>query len=195
MRYTVIPNLHLSRLAVSTRVLLTLFVLSIDVGLWVGSLKYTQRAEFTPTGAARYWHGDPDAAAADGRNGDEILPGERTIEDRARGVPPPAERKSTRFLVDVVHPHLFTVPIVLFILLHLLLLTRLSETMKIAFHVHAFVSFAATFGLPFLVATNGGGATWFVIAGANLLASFVAVSAILLFETWRPVRAAADRAA
>jgi hypothetical protein len=177
MRYTILPNMHLSRLPRSTRVLLTLFVLSIDVGLWVGSLKYTQRAEFTPAGATRYWHGESSAA---GDPVDLLDP----------GAPPPSEQKSTRFLVDVVHPHLFTVPIVLFILLHLLLLTRLSEGAKIGLHVHAFLSFAATFSLPFLVSAKGSGAALFVVAGANLLLSFVVVSAILLYETWRPAASA-----
>jgi hypothetical protein len=50
----------------------------------------------------------------------------------------------------------------------------------------AFASLAATFGLPFLVAARGAGGTAFVVAGANLLLSYVGVGAILLFETWWP---------
>jgi len=172
MRYTVILGMHLSKLPLPTRILLSLFVVSILVALWVGSLKYTQRAEFTPGGANRYWHGDE--SAGDGFDALE------------RGVAPLPERKSTRYLLDVVHPHLFTVPIVLFILLHLLILTRLPDPLKIALHVHAFASLAATFGLPFWVAARGAGGTGFVVAGANLLLSFVGVGAILLFETWWP---------
>src|SRR5262249_15276519 len=161
MRYAVIPGMHLSKLPLPTRILLSLFVVSILAALWVGSLKYTQRAEFTPGGATRWWHGDE--TAGDG------------LDALERGAAPPPERKSTRYLVDVVHPHLFTVPIVLFILLHLLILTRLPDALKIALHVHAFASLAATFGLPFLVAARGTGGTWFVVAGANLLLSFIGV--------------------
>jgi hypothetical protein len=182
MRYTVLPRMHLSRLPRSTRLLLTLFVLSVLGGLWVATLKYTQRAEFTPGGAARYWRGDSPARAAD-----ELLPGEAQIEDSGTrdGLAVAAEpRKTTRFLVDVIHPHVFTIPLLLFVLLHLLILTRLTERAKIACHLHAFASLAATLALPFLVAGSGRGGLAFVVAGANLMLSFVAVSAVLLFETW-----------
>jgi len=172
MRFTVIPGMHLSKLPLPTRILVSLYVVSVFAALAVGSLKYTQRAEFTPSGATRYWHGD--AEAGDG------------LDALERGAPPPPEKKSDRYLVDVVHPHLFTVPVVLFLLLHLLSLTRLPDAAKIAFHVHAFASLAATFGLPFLVAASGSGGTGFVVAGVNLLLSFVGVGAILLFETWFP---------
>lgn len=180
MRYTLLPKMHLSRLPLPTRVLLTCFVLSIGAALWVGSLKYTQRAEFSAAGARRYLHGEDSRGAA----GDGLLPGEELIEEETDGLAPPAERMSPRRLVDVVHPHLFTVPIVLFVFLHLLILTRLPDGWKIALHLHAFAAFAATFGLPFWVARSGSGAALFAVAGANLLASFALVGAILLWETW-----------
>ncbi len=181
MRYTLSPKLHLSRLPLPTRVLLTAFVLSIEAALAVGGLKYTDRAEFTPAGARLYWNGD---ATAD--HGDGLLPGEAEIEDtRPAAGRPAASRKTTRFLIDIVHPHLFTVPIVLFILLHLLILTRLTDRWKIALTVHAFASCGATFGLPFLVAATGVGAAAFIVAGSNLLLAFVGVGTLLLVELWR----------
>lgn len=180
MRYTVLRSLHLSKLQLPTRLLITWFVLSIDVALVVGAIKYSDRAVFTPRGAADYWRGT--GAPQDGADA-PLLPGEDEIEGRD-AAPAPSAPKSRRFLVDTVHPHLFTVPIVLFVMLHLLSLTRLPTAWKVAIDAHGFLAFAATFGLPFWIATGGGGATLFVIAGSNLLASFVAVSAILLFETW-----------
>ena len=110
------------------------------------------------------------------------------IEDTtAKELQPPAPpRKSFKYLVDTVHPHLFTVPMVLFLLLHLLSLTRLPEKVKVALDVHAFLSFAATFGLPFWIASSGRGAVLFVVSGASLLLNMLAVSVILLVETWRP---------
>jgi hypothetical protein len=185
VRYTVLRRLHLSRLQLPTRILLTCFVLSIDAALVVGSIKYVHRAEFSPAGAQRYWRGD--GAAREGLP--PLLTGEEDIEDGAGARSADAPPKSARFLVDTAHPHLFSVPIVLFILLHLLVLTRLPDAAKVALDLHAFVSFAATFGLPFWIAAEGRGATLFVTAGANLLLNFAAVSAILLFETWRRVPA------
>lgn len=179
MRYTLTPKLHLSRLPLPTRVVLTCFVVMIESALLVASQKYSDRAEFTPSGAESYFHGD---GAADAGS-PPLLPGEDQIDDSAPAQPRPA--KSTRALVDIVHPHLFTVPIVQFILLHLLILTRLADRAKIALTLHGFGSCAATFGLPFVVAGSGHGAWLFIAAGANLLASFVGVGALLLVELWR----------
>ncbi len=196
MRYTLSPKMHLSRLPLPTRVVLTCFVAMIQAALLVASLKYSDRADFTPTGAQRYLHGDAGGGPADAvapskepsNEDDELLPGESEIEDGALRVRSP--RKSTRALVDIVHPHLFTVPIVQFIFLHLLILTRLSDRWKIALTLHAFGSCAATFGLPFLVAASGAGALPFLVAGANLVLSFVGVGLLLLVELWRPAGAA-----
>jgi hypothetical protein len=182
VRYTVLPKLHLSRLQLSTRVLLSCFVLSVDVGLWVGSLKYTDRAVFSAAGARDYWHG---AAPVSADPADSILPGESQISDAGEPPRAGAQRKSTKQLVDAVHPHLFSVPLVLFVLLHLISLTRLPEKAKVALHVHGFASFAATFGLPFWIAAEGRGAALFVVAGANLAANVLAASAIVLLATWR----------
>ena len=187
MRFTILPKVHLSRLSPATKVLVTCFVLSIDAGLYVASLKYTQRAEFSVEGARRYWHGDGHVEAP-------LLPGEDEIADPGEIAPASQPRQSTRALVDAVHPHLFTVPVLLFVLLHLLSLTRLSEPVKIALDLHGFLAFAATFGLPFWIAADGKGALLFVVAGANLLASFAAASAILLVETWRPPPRTSERA-
>lgn len=196
MRYTLSPKLHLSRLPLPTRVVLTCFVVMIEAALLVAAQKYSDRAEFSPTGAERYLHGDPAGAATsketskDASKEDvELLAGESEIEDGA--LRPRSPRKSTRQLVDIVHPHLFTVPIVQFIFLHLLILTRLSDRWKIALTLHAFGSCAATFGLPFLVASSGAAATPFIVAGANLVLSFVGVGLLLLVELWRRDGAAA----
>ncbi|MBL8840587.1 MAG: hypothetical protein JNL90_03550 [Planctomycetes bacterium] len=179
MRYTLSPKLHLSRLPLPTRILLSAFLVTLQAALAVSALKYTDRAEFTPDGARSYWHGEAPAA-------DELLPGEAEIDDAPTAAArAPALRKSTRYLVDVVHPHLFTVPLVLFVLLHLLILTRLGDRAKIALTLHAFGSCAATFGLPFLVAASGTGALAFVVAGANLLLSMGGVALLLLVELWR----------
>ena len=193
MRYTLSPKLHLSRLPLPTRVVLTCFVVMIEAALLVAAQKYGDRADFTPAGAQRYLHGDADGAApsdAAPREEIELLEGESEIEDGA--LSPRSPRKSTRHLVDIVHPHLFTVPIVQFIFLHLLILTRLSDRWKIALTLHSFGSCAATFGLPFLVASSGAGATPFIVAGANLVLSFVGVGLLLLVELWRPTGSARD---
>jgi hypothetical protein len=184
VRYTLSPKLHLSRLPLPTRVVLTCFVVMIEAALLVGAQKYRDRAEFTPAGAQRYLHGDAPATAP----GEELLPGEDDIEEGG-GLRAEAPRKSARQLVDLVHPHLFTVPIVQFILLHLLILTRLPDRWKIGLTLHAFLSCAATFGLPFVVASSGAGAAGFIAAGASLLLSFAGVGALLLVELWRPADA------
>ena len=146
MHYLTRQRLHLSRFHPLMKVLLTLYVASVAAGVWVATLKYTDRADWTPHGAGTYVAGE----ANDGGDADEL----DVFGDPLGGTPEGVmahEALSRRQLVDIVHPHLFSVPLVLFVLGHLLHLTRLPDVLKLAINVGAFVSFGVTFGAPFAI--------------------------------------------
>jgi hypothetical protein len=94
------------------------------------------------------------------------------------------EGMTTRQIIDIVHPHLFTVPIVIFILGHLVHLTRLPDAWKLGVNVTAFTSFLATFLLPFAVVSHAGLAPLLFVSGCVFLASLVALCVIPLWEMW-----------
>jgi len=174
LHYTIHPKMHLRRLALGMRVLLTLFLVCMLLGLWISALKYTHRAEFSAEGADLYYRGNLED---DDPSSEALLPGEEEAWTLH-------EPKSTAFLVDVTHPHAFSVPVLFFILFHFLALTRLREWQKVSFHLYGFLSLILAFGAPWLVVRDERFAALFVISGVNLLLCLLAVIGILLWETW-----------
>lgn len=174
MHYLTRQRLHLSLFHPLMKVLLTLYVLSVGAGLWVAALKYTDRAEWSAAGVERYVHGTEGASAEDDPFGDPFAGLDAEI----------VEGKSRRELIDIVHPHLFSIPIVLFVLGHFLHLTRIPDWLKGTINVTAFVSFGATFGLPFVVVDQATLAPLLYVSGWAMLVSFVLLCGITLWETW-----------
>ncbi|RKY17179.1 MAG: hypothetical protein DRQ55_16395 [Planctomycetota bacterium] len=173
MHYLSRQKLHLSFFHPLMKGLLTLYILSVAGGVWVASLKYSDRAEFSPAGVERYVHGSGEA-------GDDAILGDPFAGMDASV----AVGKSRRELIDIVHPHLFSVPLVLFILGHLLHLTRIPDWLKGGINGVAFVSFGATFGLPFLVVERATLAPLLYVSGCAMLVSFALLCVIPLWETW-----------
>ena len=178
MHYLTRQRLHLSRFHPLMKALLTLYIASVAIAVWVGTLKYSERGTFSPAGAGVYVRGS-DAAGG--------TPATDAFGDPFAGTPEGIARKeglSRRQLVDIVHPHLFTVPIVLFILGHLLHLTRLRDRWKLAVNAGAFLSFFATFVSPLLV-TNRAALGWLLFGGGCvMLASLAALCLVPLWEMW-----------
>jgi len=185
MRYSVIPGMHLSRLKAGMKVLLTLFLICLGLGLWVSALKYTDRAPFDAAGASRYYAGDPTSE-------DDPLAALGVAESGEAGLVTHEPRKSRQFLVDITHPHAFTVPVLFFILFHFLALTRMKEWQKVCCHFYGFASLVAAFGMPWLVANHSELGWLFIATGINLFACLILVMLYLLYETWcvRPPRSA-----
>ncbi|MHC4845200.1 MAG: hypothetical protein ACYTCU_03460 [Planctomycetota bacterium] len=174
MHYLTRQRLHLSRFHPLMKVLMSLYILSVAGGVWVAALKYTDRAEWSVSGVAQYVHGSENTDAD-------------PFGDPLAGTPDGIARHeglSRRQLIDIVHPHLFTVPIVIFILGHLLHLTRLPDPLKLLVNGVAFLSFFATFLLPFVIRSNATLAPAMVVAGTAMLVSFAALCVIPLYETW-----------
>lgn len=174
MHYLTRQRLHLSRFHPLMKVLLSLYILSVAGGVWVAALKYTDRAEWSVPGVAQYVHGSENTDADP--FGDPLAGTPDGIAEH--------EGLSRRQLIDIVHPHLFTVPIVLFILGHLLHLTRLPDPLKLLVNGVAFLSFFATFLLPFVIRTDTALAPVMIVSGSAMMLSFAALCFIPLYETW-----------
>lgn len=179
MHYLTRQRLHLSRFHPLMKVLLSLYVLSVAAGIWVAGLKYADRGEWSPEGAGVYVLGEandgvdvsaPDPFGDPFGGTDEGLMGQ--------------EAMSRRQLIDIVHPHLFTVPLVIFLLGHFLHLTRLPDVLKGVINVGAFVSFGVTFGAPFVIDDPDTLGTTMFVAGWAMLVSFALLCGVTLWETW-----------
>ncbi|MFT7464570.1 MAG: hypothetical protein ACI9EF_002926 [Pseudohongiellaceae bacterium] len=177
MHYLTRQRLHLSLFHPLMKVLMTLYILSVGAGLYVASLKYTDRAEYTTEGMKTWVHGSGEVSA------DEEL-GDPFAELEGYAPEGYSEGMSRRELIDIVHPHLFTIPIVLFLLGHLLHLTRLPDWLKLTINVGAFASFGATFLLPFLIIEDATLAPLLYASSVSMLITFVALCVVPLWEMW-----------
>ncbi len=168
-QYYKMPGFSLSNANASTKVLLTAFLLVVLAGLAVALLQYSDRAGLSARGAEEWVRGNEDD-------------------------PRPAEIKSPkgyRELLSITHEHAFALPMLLFVLLHLVALTSIGEPAKIAVYLLGFGSLVATMGAPWLVAYRGPAWTALLRGGGVALTGTIGLAALLcLFEIWlaRPLR-------
>ena len=144
------------------RVLMTFYLLTVLLGLGSSAAKYATRTGVAPASVVRYYAGDA-----------------------AGEVEPP---KSTRFLTDVTHPHLFSVPLVLLVVCHLVHMTGLPAAALVALDGATFLGFLATFGLPWLGADRPGLAPLLVASGTLFLLATALQTILALVFLWLPGR-------
>ena len=129
-QYFAYQRFKLWRAPLHTRVLLSLFNLTVVIGTAVSILMYRVRTGLTPGGSASYYLGNEGRAGA----GEEML-----------------FARSFKELLDVTHAHAFSQPFLFFVLCHIFALTRVQDGWKIAVYVASFVSVLVDLGVPYLI--------------------------------------------
>ena len=151
-------------------------------GLVVSSAKYGQRMDLTPTSVTTYYQGED---GGEPRDPNELLPGDGF------------EGKTSRYLTDATHPHLFTVPLVILVVAHLAHLTRVKQALLAALDGGAFLGFFLMFGTPWVLSLAPTTMASLLILGAVMLTVCLAALCVIpLIAMWRPRpagRAPADR--
>lgn len=100
---------------------------------------------------------------------------------------PPGDPIPIRKLLEVTHFHLFSMPVYLMILSHLFMLTRWSVRAKLSWIVAGTLAVVAHIAAPWLARGGGAGARAFYAGSGFMLAlTFGLMSAVPLFEMWRP---------
>lgn len=90
-------------------------------------------------------------------------------------------------LLDITHPHVFEIPIVLFILAHFLMRTRAGEWFKLATYAAAFGGMASFIAAPWLVRYWSVSWTPSLYIGAGLMGVTVIIMVVVpLWEMWWP---------
>ncbi len=162
-QYYKMPGFSLARANRSTKVLLTLFLISTTGGLVVALLQYSDRAGVSQKAAAEWIHGN-----------------ESDLEATEFKSP-----KSYRELLALTHDHAFSLPILLFVLLHLVALCTIGEGWKIALYLAGFLSLFGSLAGPWLIAYQGEGWSALLIGSGSVMSLVIAVATLLcLWETW-----------
>ena len=166
--YLAPPYFDLSRLPVTTKVVLTGFSLSVLSGIL-----FTAFAVFAErTG----W--ETDRVKANFAGDERVTREEGTKFDQMYGEP------SRRAIYDIIHPHSFLMPVLYFILCHMMEMTGGARAFKLTVYIAAFVSMMLVIFAPLLVWTSLSTA-WLVVPSVTVLcASFIAMAAWPLYPMW-----------
>ena len=111
-------------LPVSNKIFFTFFLSIMTVAIGLGFLNYYERTGFSPQKTVRYYCGDEE---------EDMETPLSAEENRARLEEGLAFPKSYRELLEVTHTHIFSIPIVVFILSRILAMTHTREGLKIRF--------------------------------------------------------------
>ncbi|MBI5367388.1 MAG: hypothetical protein HZA54_10155 [Planctomycetes bacterium] len=162
-QYYRMPSFSLRAASLSTKVLLTCFLLSTLAGYVVALLYFHDRTGLQIEGIQRYYQGDEEKMVF---------------------------AKTRTELIASTHPHAFSMPMLLFILCHLAALCRISERLKCGLYLTCFGSAACVLAGPWLTTYYSAANAWFLAAsGWVLTISFLAVTLLPLVEMWLPRRA------
>jgi hypothetical protein len=142
MREAAIPGYRLSKARRSTRVLTSLGLLGLFLGLLSASLLTLFQTGIFPSDVRRYYLGTAAAEASSAESNantdlDQLLA--------------PASPQSFLQLAEVTHIHVTAGSLLLFLLCHLLALCEVSENFRTGMYVAAFTAFLGTFGTPWLI--------------------------------------------
>ena len=177
MRYFTSTGFHISSLPTGLKLVLTMYLIANLFGLVVSSAKYGQRMDLTPSSVTTYYQGENGSDFVEtSRDPRELLPGDGF------------EGKTSRYLTDATHPHLFTVPLVILVVAHLAHLTRVKQGLLAALDGGAFLGFFLMFGTPWVLSLAPTTMASLLILGAVMLTVCMAALCVIpLIAMWRPL--------
>lgn len=168
MREAAVPGYRLSRSKRSTRILTTLGLIGLLIGLLTSVGITLEKTGLSPYHVSRYYRGDEGADALDAL----------MVASQAR---PLGE------LLEVTHLHVMGGSILLFLLCHLLSVCDVKDSTRTFLYLVSFISFITTFTLPWLIVYVSGNFSYlFGPSVIILLISLIILTVVPLFEMWAP---------
>lgn len=166
----------LSRSDTGTKVLITLFLVTMAVSIGVAELNVKDKVDWSSEGVVRRYGPDEEESAPL-----DELPLE--------GSPLVARMNTFTLLLDVTHPHVFELPLVVFVLAHFLMRTRAPSWFKVSNYVVSFAGVAAFLSSPWVVRYVSIGAAPLLLVGAVMVGlSSVMMIVVPLWDMWTPPR-------
>jgi hypothetical protein len=166
--YFAAPYFHLSRLPLSTKVALTCFYLAVLTALAFSAfVVFGERTRWRVREVQANFAGD-----------------ERVTRETGAGLERMHAEPSPRALYDVVHPHSLVMPVLYFILVHLMEMSAGPRGLRIALYLFSFAAMMTTIFAPLLVAAALGWAGVVMAAVAGMLVSFAAMILVPAWQMW-----------
>ncbi len=175
MKTAAIPGYRLARAKKSTRILTTLGLLGLFLGLLSAALLTITKTGLAPSSVRAYYLGsDLVDGVSTGDSGGEIS------ELLSGSSPRPFAE-----LAEVTHLHLVGCSMLLFFLCHLLSVCDLEDSTRSVLYLVAFISFILTFALPWLIIYVAPEFSYLFGASVTIfLLSLFALTIIPIREMW-----------
>jgi hypothetical protein len=174
----------LHRSETSTKVMITLFLLFMIGSFAVALLNVYDKVGRVPNGVVERY-GPDDAHTA------KMPVGETGgIYDESTDQPPVTAKANTfSALLDITHPHVFEMPLIILVLCHFLMRTRLTNWAKVATYVLSFGGVAGMLATPWLVRyISIKFAPVMIVSAAALGISALPLILVPLCDMWLPDR-------
>lgn len=163
-------------LPISNKIFFTFFLFIMSIAIGLGFLNYYERTGLSAQKTIRYYCGDKEEEV------DTPLSDEENRVKLEEGLFFP---KSYRELLEVTHTHIFSIPIVLFILSRILAMTHTREGLKIVIYGISFMGVILNLAAPWLIRyASPHFVITFTISNILLILSFGAYIFIPLYEMW-----------
>lgn len=163
-------------LPINNKIFFTFFLSIVTIAIGVGFLNYYERTGISPQKAIRYYRGDEE------EDFDVSLSAEEVESKLEEGMFFP---KSYRELLEVTHTHVFSIPIIIFILSRIFSMTRIREGIKIAVYSISFAGVILNVGAPWLIRyVHHHFVVTFIISNILLILGFGAYISVPLYEMW-----------
>ncbi|MFP5263174.1 MAG: hypothetical protein ACLGJB_14835 [Blastocatellia bacterium] len=188
----------LHRSETSTKILITFFMLFMVGSFTVALLNVYDKVGRVPNGVVERYGPDvadapaESAPAVTGAGGiyDEAAAGEGATEAAAEPPAMVARMNTYSALLDVTHPHIFEMPIIILVLCHFVMRTRLANWAKVLTYALSFGGVAGMLATPWLVRyVSVRFAPMMMAAAAALAISAVPLIFVPLWDMWMPARA------
>ncbi len=166
--YLSIPHYHLSKLPVTTKVALTCFSAALITAILFVTLGvFMDRTGFRNRRVQANFAGD-----------------ERVTRETGEPFPEMVAEPTRRMLYDIVHPHSFMMPLIFFVLCHMMEMSYAPRAVKIGLYVAAFASMmVVTFG-PLLVAGSIGLAPVLMAGVVIMSVTFGVMTVVPPWQMW-----------
>jgi len=173
----------LSRSDTTTKVLITLFLLTTLAAFTVAELNVYDKVGRIKNGVVQRYGPEETADTAIANPGQAAEMSSLPLETEL----PVARMNTFTALLDVTHPHVFEIPLVLFVLAHFLMRTRAANWFKLASYLLAFCGVTAFISAPWTVRYLSPRTAPLLYVGAITVgvSSFLMI-AVTVWDMWRP---------
>jgi|SRR5262245_8148909 len=173
----------LSRSDTITKVLITLFLLTTLAAFTVAELNVYDKVGRIKNGVVQRYGTEETVDIANANPGQAADMSSLPLETE----PPVARMNTFTALLDVTHPHVFEIPLVIFVLAHFLMRTSAANWFKLACYLLAFGGVTAFIAAPWTVRYLSPRTAPLLYAGAITVgvSSFLMI-AITVWDMWRP---------